>query len=95
MLMAMMPDSTLNIDTFRVNIDKATSTQTNKVLNPFSNGYVVPWTVGMTLDASTGLVPTYKKWLATSYFSGGSWLYACTFPASMKHWDSASPPPTG
>jgi hypothetical protein len=65
----------LNVDTFRVNIDKAANSQTNKVLNPSSNGYVIPWTVGTTLNATTGSVPTYKKWLANSYFYGGAWLY--------------------
>lgn len=68
-------DLNLNVDTFRVNISKAHNAQTNAVLNPSSNGYVIPWTVGTNLDASTGSVPTYKKWLANSYFYGGSWLY--------------------
>lgn len=69
-------DLNLNVDTFRVNIDKAFNTQTNKVLNPSSNGYVIPWTVGTILDATTGLVPTYKNWIANSYFYGGAWLYS-------------------
>jgi hypothetical protein len=69
------PDLNLNVDTFRVNIDKAINTQTNQVLNPSSNGYVIPWTDGTTLDASTGSAPTYRKWLANSVYSDGSWLY--------------------
>ncbi|HVU28445.1 MAG TPA: hypothetical protein VHG71_12005 [Verrucomicrobiae bacterium] len=68
------PDLNLNVDTFRVNIDKAIGTQTNQVLNPSSNGYVIPWTVGTTLDSTTGSVPTYKKWLASSAYDGG-WVY--------------------
>jgi hypothetical protein len=69
------PDLNLNVDTFRVNIDKATNTQTNQVLNPSSNGYVIPWTTGAVLDSTSGSAPTYKKWLATSLYSAGSWIY--------------------
>lgn len=36
------------------------------VLNPSINGYVVPWTTGMTIDGSTGSAPTYKRWLANA-----------------------------
>ena len=36
----------------------------NHLLNPASSGYVIPWTVGMTLDGSTGSEPTYRRWLA-------------------------------
>jgi len=68
-------DLNLNVDTFRVNIDTASPGQTNMVLNPSSKGYVIPWTNGMTLDASSGSVPTYKKWLASNYYYGGAWLY--------------------
>ena len=69
------PDLNLNVDTFRVNIDKAINTQTNQVLNPSSNGYVIPWTTGMVLNATSGSVPTYQIWLANSSYSGG-WHYA-------------------
>ena len=68
------PDLNLNVDTFRVNIDKFSSGQTNKVLNPSSNGYVIPWTGGMVLNSTSGSVPTYQNWLASSYYSGG-WHY--------------------
>jgi hypothetical protein len=34
------------------------------VLNPSSNGYVIPWTVGSTVNGATGKVPTYQRWLA-------------------------------
>ncbi|MGH7955363.1 MAG: hypothetical protein ACREOZ_05325, partial [Gloeomargaritales cyanobacterium] len=39
------------------------------------NGYVIPWTAGTTLDATSGSAPTYRKWLASSVYSDGSWLY--------------------
>jgi hypothetical protein len=67
-------DFNLNVDTFRVNIDKAYNFQTNQVLNPSSNGYIIPWTTGTVLDSTSGLVPTYRKWLADSYYNGG-WYY--------------------
>jgi hypothetical protein len=38
------------------------------VLNPSSNGYVIPWTTGLTINA-TGTAPTYKRWLANKSFS--------------------------
>jgi hypothetical protein len=69
-------DFNLNVDTFRVNIDKAANTQTNKVLNPSSNGYVIPWTIGLVLNSSSGYAPTYKNWLANSTFYKGAWTYA-------------------
>ena len=75
-------DFNLNVDTFRVNMDKAYAAETNKVLNASSAAYLIPWTTGTTLDSTTGTAPTYKKWLATSTFSGG-WVYAWNhFPSS-------------
>jgi hypothetical protein len=69
-------DLLFNVDNFRVNMNRASSSQTNNaVLNPSVNGYIIPWTAGMTLDATTGLAPTYQKWLASSYFYGGGWVY--------------------
>lgn len=40
----------------------------NQVLNPSSNAYLIPWTVGTTVDNS-GSAPTYRRWLATSGFN--------------------------
>jgi hypothetical protein len=59
-----------------VNIDKALGSQTNQVLNPSINGYVVPWTAGLVLNSSSGYAPTYKNWLANSTFYNGGWIYA-------------------
>jgi hypothetical protein len=68
-------DFLFNVDTFRLSFGKASGSQVNQALNPSVNGYIVPWTTGMTLDATTGSAPTYKRWLANSSFSGG-WQYA-------------------
>lgn len=68
-------DFNLNVDTFRVNMDKAYAAQTNLVLNPSTNGYIIPWTNNAVLDSSSGSAPTYRKWLANSYYYNGSWLY--------------------
>ncbi len=68
-------DFNLNVDTFRVNMDKASAAQTNLVLNPSTNGYIIPWTNNAVLDASSGSAPTYRKWLSTCVLYGGSWLY--------------------
>lgn len=40
----------------------------NLVLNPSSHAYLVPWTVGSTVNSS-GSAPTYKRWLATAGFN--------------------------
>lgn len=37
-------------------------------LNPSSNGYIIPWTLGTTIGPSSGSAPTYKRWLATAGF---------------------------
>jgi hypothetical protein len=36
----------------------------NLALNPSANGYVIPWTAGLTLNGATGSGATYKRWLA-------------------------------
>ena len=36
----------------------------NLLLNPSANGYVIPWTTGLTLNGATGSAPTYHRWLA-------------------------------
>lgn len=40
----------------------------NQVLNPSSQAYLIPWTVGSTVDSS-GSAPTYRRWLATGLFN--------------------------
>ena len=69
------PDFNLNVDTFRVNMDKVYPAQTNELLNPSTSAYIIPWTAGTVLDATTGSAPTYQKWLANSYFYSGKWYY--------------------
>ena len=70
------PDFLLNIDTYRIKFGKAINSETNNTaLNPSSNGYVIPWTVGTTLNSTNGSVWTYQKWLASSVFYNGSWAY--------------------
>ena len=39
------------------------------MLNPSSNGYVIPWTVGLTINSTTGTAPTYQRWLANKSFT--------------------------
>jgi hypothetical protein len=69
-------DFNLNVDTFRVNMDKAYAAQTNNlILNASTNGYIIPWANGQVLEGGAGSAPTYKKWLASSYFFQGSWWY--------------------
>jgi hypothetical protein len=76
-------DFNLNVDSFRVNMDKASNSQTNLLLNPSSNGYIIPWTNGAVLDSGTGLAPTYKKWLASSIYYNAGWYYLFNdFPTS-------------
>jgi hypothetical protein len=71
------PDFNLNVDNFRVNIDKMNPAQTNLILNPSSNYYVVPWTNGTALGPTDGSVPTnpYGKWLASDHYAGG-WYFS-------------------
>jgi hypothetical protein len=71
-----VPDFNLNVDNFRVNIDKQNPAQTNLVLNPSANYYVIPWTNGVALNATDGSVPTnkYGKWLASDVYHGG-WYF--------------------
>jgi hypothetical protein len=75
-------DLLLDVNTFRVTISKALNTQTNNLpLNPSTDGYVIPWTNGMTLNATSGSAPTYKQFLATSLFYNGGWeFYFDKFP---------------
>jgi hypothetical protein len=40
----------------------------NKVLNPSPHAYLIPWTVGSTVNSS-GSEPTYRRWLATKDFN--------------------------
>lgn len=45
------------------------------VLNPSSNGYIIPWTVGMTLNGTTGSIPTYKRWLANGIGANPAYFF--------------------
>ena len=71
-------DFIFNVDPLRVNMGNALDGQTNLVLNPSGNSYVIPWTVGMTIDATTGSAPTYLKRLASSYYylPAHAWVYS-------------------
>ena len=56
------PDFNLGVNSKRIDIS---GYGLNKlVLNPSSNGYVIPWTVGTTVNGTTGTAPTYHRWLA-------------------------------
>jgi len=59
-----VPDFNLGVNKKRIDISGYGAN--SLVLNPSANGYVIPWTVGMTLGGSTGTVPTYKRWLSNT-----------------------------
>ena len=68
------PEFNLDVTTWRVDISG--TPLANEVLNPSTNAYVIPWTNGMTINATTGSSPTYKRFLANSYFgSPGTYLF--------------------
>jgi hypothetical protein len=66
-------DFNLDVNTWRVDISG--TPLTNLILNPSSNAYVIPWTNGMTLNATTGSSPTYKRFLANSSFQYSYYLF--------------------
>ncbi|HVM47101.1 MAG TPA: PEP-CTERM sorting domain-containing protein [Candidatus Acidoferrum sp.] len=60
------PDFNLGVNSRRIDIS---GYGLNKlVLNPSSNGYVIPWTAGSTVNSATGTAPTYHRWLANTSF---------------------------
>jgi hypothetical protein len=56
------PDFNLGVNSKRIDISGYGANRL--VLNPASNGYVIPWTTGMTINGTTGTAPTYHRWLA-------------------------------
>ena len=60
------PDFNLGVNGRRIDISGYGAGRL--VLNPSSNGYVIPWTAGLTIDGTTGTAPTYKRWLANKSF---------------------------
>jgi hypothetical protein len=67
------PDFLLNVETWRVDISG--TPLSNHILNPSINSYVIPWTTGMTINATTGSQPTYKRFLAEGYFPYSIYLF--------------------
>ena len=61
------PDFNLGVNSRRIDISGYGAGRL--VLNPAPNGYVIPWTVGLTVNSTTGTAPTYKRWLANKSFS--------------------------
>jgi hypothetical protein len=57
-----------NLDVTSTRVTFGTITAGDSPLNPTSSGYVIPWTVGLSIGPSSGTAPTYKKWLATASF---------------------------
>lgn len=70
------PDFNLGVSNWRIDITPTTAG--GHILNPSSNGYIIPWTVGSSVDSS-GLAPTYKRWLATPNFNNFSLSEAMGF----------------
>lgn len=60
------PDFNLGVSNWRIDITPTTAG--GHILNPSSNAYIIPWTVGTAID-SGGSTPTYKRWLATPNFN--------------------------
>jgi hypothetical protein len=67
------PEFNLDVTTWRV--DVSGTPLTNEVLNPSTNTYVIPWTNGLTINATTGSSPTYKRFLANSEPGLGYYLF--------------------
>ena len=57
-----------NLDVTSTRVTLGSIATGDNALNPHANGYIIPWTAGSTINATTGSLPTYKKWLATSAF---------------------------
>jgi hypothetical protein len=58
------PEFNLDVPIWRVDISG--TPLANEVLNPSTNACVIPWTNGMTINATTGSLPTYKRFLANT-----------------------------
>ena len=61
------PDFNLGVNSRRIDISGYGAGRL--VLNPAPNGYVIPWTVGSTVNSTTGTAPSYKRWLANKSFT--------------------------
>ena len=61
-------------NTWRVTLGGIPSTS-NFALNPSSSSYIVPWTVGMTIDGTTGSKWTYKGFLANGNHGTSTYLF--------------------
>ncbi len=59
-----VPDFNLGVNSRRIDISGYGAGRL--VLNPSPNAYVIPWTVGLTVNSTTGTVPSYKRWLANA-----------------------------
>jgi hypothetical protein len=57
------PDFLFGVNSKRIDVS-GYGPNNNLALNPSANGYVIPWTAGLTLNSSTGSPPTYRRWLA-------------------------------
>jgi hypothetical protein len=62
-----VPDFNLGVNSRRIDISGYGAGRL--VLNPSANGYVIPWTVGLTVNSTTGTAPTYQRWLANKSFT--------------------------
>lgn len=58
------PDFNLGVNSKRIDISGYGVGRL--VLNPSANGYVIPWTAGLTVNGTTGTAPTYKLWLSNA-----------------------------
>jgi hypothetical protein len=56
------PDFNLGVNSKRIDISGYGANRL--VLNPSANGYVIPWTTGLTINGTTGTAPGYMRWLA-------------------------------
>jgi hypothetical protein len=61
-------------NTWRVTFG-GTPSSTNFGLNPSSNSYLIPWTVGMTVNGTTGSKATYKNFLANGSHATYTYLF--------------------
>lgn len=61
-------------NTWRVTFG-GTPSSSNFGLNPTSSKYLIPWTTGMYVSASTGSKPTYKDFLANGNHTTSTYLF--------------------
>ncbi|HUA67969.1 MAG TPA: PEP-CTERM sorting domain-containing protein [Candidatus Saccharimonadales bacterium] len=67
-------DFNLVPNTWRVTFG-GTPSSTSFALNPSSSKYIIPWTTGMYVGASTGTKPTYKNFLANGNHGTSTYLF--------------------